>query len=648
MTVADTVAVFLTGRARSRSTPARIGRPVDRALTASASRAEDSAGALRRLDQNWQRKAMFYYRSVGECWNPAQYYSRSLERIRFYPARRTTTGQPEEITSGPELELFNRIRSPGGSPGDLSALAGDYGRLQWLIGDGLLTVSQDDDQEEAWEYLSPMELRLQPDANDARPQEYRRHRAPGATPEELTEAPDSDFQPMGGQARVWRLHRRHPEYSQWADSPIRPILDLYELLSRLTMAANAEASSRAAQRGLLFLPSELSFGPVDKTQEENPELDPLIREFQLSMQRAIRNPGSAEAMSPFIMRAAGVTTTSAGAVPTADLIKWIALGPTDRYAEAEMWEATIARIAASLDLPKEMLTGIEDVSHWSAWFLDEVGFRQHTGPAVIRFCNDLAGAYLRPAARDARIAGADQLTIWFDASQAINHPDEIGTVEKAHDRLVVSDDYYREKIGAPKTAKPDEDELARRVLIKLREIPEEFEDAVGASQNGAGETPPPQGGRGGDANEGPPEDSEERPPGNQPPAPGAAMQAQIIGAATIMVDRARELAGNRLVRRAQDCEPCKETIRDVPKGLVASSLGMAVVREIIDGHVTETALVAGVGSQLAERLKAWGIAEGWPERLGAMVEQHAVRTLYEPEAPPLPSGFAAAAARAVA
>lgn len=625
-----------------RKTRATIARP-GKALTASAESTSGTGGALLRLHQSWQQEVMAYYDSIGECWNPAQYFSRAMERIRFFPAIRDERGVPKEVESGELVDLFRRIQSPSLPPGDLSELAGAYGRLQFLIGDGLLTASQEDG-DEVWEYLSPMEMRLNPQSNPREPQGYRRIRAPGVPQEELTEADDKDFTALrGNDVRVYRLWRRHPQYSQWADSPMRPVRELYEVLKRLTLAVGAEASSRAAQRGLLFIPSEITIGNPDPSQDENPKEDPLVRELEQAMARAIRNPGSAEAMAPFVLRAEGVTNTASGPIPTADLIKWMAMGPSDRYLEGEIWDKVIARLAGSLDLPKEMMTGIEDVSHWSAWFLDEVGFRQHTGPTVLRFCNDIAGAYLRPAALSSGLENGENVTVWFDASQAINHPDETGVVRDAHKQLVVSDKYYRETIGAPEEAAPDEEELARRVAIQLKEFPSDLEPQP---TNGA--TSPPAGGRGGDVQEGPPQNGPTtRPPGNKPPSPGGPqMTSMIVGAAAMHIDRARELAGQRLIRRAQSCDDCREKTRDVPPALVASALGKDTVLEVIDGHTTEASLVDGIAETFAQRLREWKIDGGWPEQLGQMVEQHALRTLYEKKAPPLPSGFFAACQRA--
>jgi hypothetical protein len=613
------------------------------ALTASAQRADRSKGELLRLDQAWQRKAMHVYRTVGECWNPAQYQARAMERIRYFPAVLNDKGVPEETTDSKIVDLFNMITSPSGAPGDLSIIAGQYARLQFVIGDGLLTVSQDD-SEEVWEYLSPMELRMDPEVPGRR-QQYKRHRAPGVPPEALEEAPDSEFEEMkGDDVRVWRLWRPDPEYSQRAESPVKPVLDLYHLLDRLTLAADAEASSRAAQRGLLFIPDELTFGPIDASQSENPDEDPVIAELRQAMERAIQNPGSAEAMAPFVMRAAGTTVTQGGTIPTADLIKWIPLGPNDRYAEGEMWDKVISRIAGNIDMPKELLTGVGDVSHWGQWFLDDIGFRQHTGPTVIRFCNDFASAYLRPAAIRAGVDNAPRVTIWFDPSQAVNHPDETGVALKAHDAGVVGDAYVRGKIGATEDDAPTPEERARYMTIKLKKDPSSDQP-----HHAPGETPPQSGGRGGDANQNPPSgDSPTRPSGAKPPSPeGPGTAAMIHGAALMQLVRARELAGNRLKNRAQSCEECRETIKGLKPQEYMVALGPEKVREVINGYASEADLVVGVGSGFAQLLESWGVNGGWPEQLGAMLESHAQRTLYEREVPPLPSGFLSACQRAV-
>lgn len=628
-----------------------LARP--RALIAAAESgpqvaAKNKSGSLRRLAQDWQLRAFNAYDQNGECWYPAQFYARSLQKTRLFPALLNERGEPEEQTTGPLVDLWERVQDPGGGR---SQLLGAYGRLQFLTGDGYLTVTEDEDGEEAWEYLSVVELKIDPAGRPGDPQRYRRIRAPGASPEELLEADDTDFEPLGNKARVWRLWRRHPQHTDLADAPIKAVLDAYELLQRLTMAAGAEAQSRAAQRGLLLVAEEIAnqFGLVGA--DDDPESDPFLRALGEALESALANPGTAQSAAPIVLRGpASVPNPGGGpAIPLKDLVTWIPLGPSERYFEGEMWDKTIARIGNGLDLPKTILTG-EAKNHWGDWIVDEQGYRQHVAPVTQSLCDDLASAYLRPAAREEGFADWQRAAVGYDPAEAINHPDQTGVAKDAHDRFVISDQAYRDVAGFTDDDAPDDAELARRIDIAIRRravVPPQVADAPVSG----GETPPGQGGRGGDTQEQPPASpaSGQNGNGSAPAAVAAAalQTAKIVGAAELQVERARELAGQRLIRRSQSCADCKERIKTVPAGLVASALGADTVREIIDGHTSENALVAGVGSGLAGKLRDWGLDGEWPDQLGRLVEAHALRTLYEQKPPPLPPAFAATIARAV-
>jgi hypothetical protein len=616
---------------------ARISGP----LTASAAKTGErgKAGGLRKLSQGWQQRALEYYDTVGECWYPAQSYARTMEKIRFFPALLNEEKEPEEVEDGPLVEMFERVKDPGG--GGRSELAGSYGRLMFLTGDGYLVVSGDEN-EEAWEFLSPDELRVKPDSGAGRPQEYQRIRAQGQTPEDLKEAGDDEFEPLEGEARVWRLWRRHPRFSAWADSPVHAVLDLYELLHRLALAAASESQSRAANRGLLYIPEELQFEILGVEPGEDPEADAFFSRLIESMTNAIQDPSSASAMAPIVIRGPGVLNTATGSIPMADAIKLIALNTGERYMEVDAWEKVIARISYGLDMPSEFVTGAGDTNHWGGWLLDEQGFRQHVAPVTQRFCDDLASAYLRPAARDENFPGWENVVVGYDPAEAINHPDEITTAKEAWENAVISSAFYRDKIGATEDDAPTDDDLEIIFALRSKTPPGEEEPE--------GETPPQEGGRGGDVEEGPPaiEDTDQQ---EQPARNGnttaSLVAAKVLGAAEAYVDRAREVAGSRLIRRSQGCSDCREKIRDVRPALVASTMGPEMVRGIIHGHTTEGALVAGVGENLAGKLRTWGVDGEWPAELGKLVEQHALRTLYEPEAPPLPSGFQSAVQKAL-
>jgi hypothetical protein len=622
------------GRRRASTRRAVLHRP---ALTASAEQVNrKSASELVRLNQGWQAAALGFYDTLGECHYPAQFYSRSFQMIDVFPAVLDEEGNPQQSEDPLLVDLWEQVQDPGG--GGIGELKGSYGRLMWLVGDGRLTVTLGEDGEEQWEFLSPLELRILPDGAG-----FQRFPAPGLDPVTYREAPDGQTL-SEGEARVWRLWRKHPTYSQWADSPVRAVIDLYQLLTMLTLAANAQSQSRAANRGAIFMPEEFDFGPQDTDAgDEDPETDPFIEEFTSGLVTAIKDPGSASAMAPLIIRAKALIEneghTSASAAK--DLMGWIPLGPDNQYTEAEMWEKTIKRIAVGLDWPVELMTGVGQLNHWSGWLVDEQAFRQHQGPAMQKFCDDMAAAYLRPAARAAGFADWQNVVLDFDPSKAIVHSDETKTARDAFNDGAVSSVYYREKIGANDQDAPSEDDIALLLALRGRTAAQEFGPEAVA---GEGQTGPNDGGTGADVNEDVPESN-----GNPVDAvtASALRAARIMGAAELYVERARTLAGSRLISRSKGCADCRTAIENVRPALVASALGSETVRDVINGHTSEAALVSGAGDELAAALARW-VGGDWPREIGKLMENHALRTLYEPEPPALPTGFAAVVAKAVA
>lgn len=613
-----------------RARRATIGRP---ALTAAAARVDaKSAQQLRRLAQPWQMRALGFYDTCGECWYPAQGYARSLSRIRFFPGTLNERGEIEEAEGGPLVELFDRIQDPGGGRSELQAA---YGRLTFMIGDGYLTIT-DQDGKEAWEYLSPAELRTIPNSD---PVQYTRFRAPTLTPEALIDAPDDSFEPLPGEARVYRLWTKHPTYTDFADSPVKGVLELYDLLQWLTLAASASAASRAANRGALYVPEELDFGQNDVEEpDEDPQNDPFLQELVEGLSKAIRNPGTAEAAAPFVIRGKALLPhpDGLGATPMVDLIKWFPMGPDNNYDELEACEKVISRIANGLDLPVDWVTGnTGDVNHWSGWLVDEQGFRMHVAPVADRFARDLAAAYLRPAALKEGIPDADRVAIGYDPAAAINHPDEIQTAMDALRNGAVGFGYYRDKIGATDDDAPSEDELAIIFALQKATLPGE-EPA---------EVAPQDGGQGGDVEEGIPSPNGDQP---QEPVSASALQAaHVLGALDLTVHRGRELAGSRIRTKTQGCEPCQESIRETATSLVAATLGLEQVRAAMNGHGQESSLVAGAADGFAVTVAKWGIPADIALELGRLAEQHALRTLYEPEPPPLPAGVQAVVLKAI-
>jgi hypothetical protein len=367
----------------------------------------------------------------------------------------------------------------------------------------------------------------------------------------------------------------------------------------------------------------------------------LVQLLEAAFQAALANPGTAAAAMPLVLQAKGVLDTGGPSpTPMADLIRWMPLGPDDKYVEAEMWAKTIDRIANGLDLPVSMVTGDTGAAnHWGAWLVDEQGFRLHVAPVADRFARDLTAAYLRPAAIDAGVPDADMVVIGYDASAAVNHPDETATYREAYRDGVVSPGAYRDKIGATDEDAPTEEELAELYALLGRTPPGTDPFGDPAAQ---GAQAPNDGGTGGDVQAGAPD-----PQAADTVNASALQAAHVLGALNLTVHRARELAGNRLITKSQGCEECREKIANVPAASVAAAMGAVQVRALLNGHGEESMLVAGAATGLAVTAAGYGVPVDVALELGRLAEQHALRTLYETDAPPLPPGVHAVVAKAL-
>lgn len=580
---------------------------------------------LRRLLQPWQATALTYYDSVGECWNAAQFYSRSLKQIRIFAATRDESGELVEVEDNPAVQdEVARIQDPGG--GGYSQFMDSYGRLMFMIGEGYVLVTNPDGDDEGWEFVSPDELRINGEGS------YTRFAAPSLPAEQLHDIPDTAYKPLGEGVLVYRIWRKHPRFSLWADSPMRAVLDILQELILLTAAVRGTAKSRLVRNGILYIPDEISPPPLEAVGDEDLSLDPFLEQLQTQLIAAIQNPGTAAAVAPAIMR---------GAAEWADAIKWIQVSnPLETYPEEGLRTEAIRRFATGIEMPSEVLTGTADVNHWGAWLIDEQAAKQYVFPFCQQLCDDLTSVFLRPALKASGLENWDDYVIAYDASAVVAKPDRTATFKDAHDRLVISDQAYREAIDANDKDAPEQDEWDRRAAVKMNDpdaltIPYSQQEGNEADDQLAGTEGGPETDT--DASEGAPE----RP--DAPPAENlATRRGHARGAAAAALARAREVAGNRLrtaIRnKGADEFGASLTPFDQIANVQNATLARALGPEWVRGNGSrELALVAGSTSAMLEALQGIGVNGMVGATLAQMVEAHAARTLYLPPAKGLPT-----------
>ncbi len=596
--------------------PTRIFSPANTRLPSLIGAAEevhgaDADGRRRRNLTDRQRQALQFYDLLGECWYPAQFYARMLSRIRLFPAIREGDGDPKEVEDPGAQEVLARIQDPGGGQAQWKS---SYGRLMFLIGEGYLTVTEEDGAE-SWEFLSPAEI--VPTGKGR----FQRIKDMGIR-EELTEA-QSQEAVSEDSIRVWRLHRKHPLHSERADAPTFPVLPLFEYLMLLQKAARAQALSRIVGSGLLVIADEITLPGADQLgADENPEDDPFVKRFIEHVTKPISDPGSASAVAPMIAR------VQIGERRVEDLIKLIQLHDPNQSGDwQERIDKTIKRIALGLDMPPEILLGLSDVTQWTAWAIDDQIWQAHGEPVAIMLCDDLTAAYYRDACIEEGVTNAENLMVWYDEAAVVTHPDRGKDADLVWDRGNLSAKAHRAAHNFNEKDVPSEEEHQEWIDVKTRfaarpkDPPEEP-----VSDTGSDIEPGPAGN-----GDGP----EQRTTDAPSPLPKG-REGQVAGAALLALQRIREYAGARVRSKRMQCEGCFNGTEEVPNHSLVAAVGQEVLHAL--DITSEDALVAGGADLFRELLISWGYSEPKARMLGGLLERAAAESIYE-EFPVLPAYF---------
>ncbi len=629
------------------SSPLRVGRAKN-SLAASGQKVNrDRADTYRRLLQPWQARSFAYYDIVPEIKYAAQFYSRALAMLRLYAAKRDEGDDLVELEDpeDPAVQALERVQDPGGGRSNLLA---NYGRLIFLIGEAMLFVSRDEENDgiEQWEMLSPDELR----ASSAG---YLRYKAPSLQAQVYELAPEEDFEPVGDdEAVAYRLWRRHPRYSMLADSTMQGVLDVAEELVLLTQSVRARARSRLAGSGILLVNGRISPPPSDAdANDEDPEDDPFIADLTEAMTKPIVDEGAASAVVPLVVR------TDLDSLDQA--MKHLQLvDPTQLYPETGLRNEAIRRLAIGLDMPPEILLGVGDVNHWGAWGIDEAAWKSHLQPVAQQLVDDLTSAYFQPYLREQGLEDWQDFVIGYDASKVINHPDRSKDAKDLYDRRALSKEALRESAGFDEDDAPSTEEWNEAVGIAVRDaslavygIPTirgtgGIEPSAGEIEQGQQGTTVDAGTSAAEAGKEPPQPPPERPggvngngdgPGGVATASASILAGRVMGASEIALLRTRELAGSRLRNLAKrDPEALKLTdgvaSRDIPH-----VLGRERCREL--GAPDERSLVSGCEPLLDDALTSWLVPPQTAARLSSLLVEHAARHLYDERPPPLPTTY---------
>lgn len=257
--------------------------------------------------------------------------------------------------------------------------------------------------------------------------------------------------------RAWNPH---PRLYDAADSTVRAILPVLREMEQCTKRIFAELDSRLAGAGILLLPDGIDFPTQPEVPGESRPtgIDGFAALLQRTMATSLQQRDSAAALVPITLQ-----------VPTEalDKIKHLTFDSQISDKIIEMRKAAVERMAMSLDIPPEVLTGMGSANHWSGWQIEESSIKIHVEPLLIQLADALNIGYFQPALRAAGVENPEQYTLWFDISPLAVRPNRSEQAMQLSDKGLLSDKTVREANAFTEDDAPNEKEQVYHLMKQL-------------------------------------------------------------------------------------------------------------------------------------------------------------------------------------
>lgn len=534
--------------------------PVETSLVASAIRVspnDELWRSYRFTQETWQLETWRYYHCTPELHFIAEYIASACSRIRLYIAEVDSSGRVgSEVDTGEIAAIADTMfGNPAAKAEALRAIAINLNIAGecYIVGRGKRT---DFDPEVEWFIASTTEFK-------------RRGKV-------LSIDLGNGFEKMiPGTDIVIRLWNPDPERRLFADSPARSCMEALSELEQLQMYERSQINSRLAGGGVWPVPSEMTNGPSDNSTGTT--ADDVYVQFTEAARAARTNQDSAAGVVPVILEMPG------------EMIQYLKDKPIRFDSELsdkllDYKAGAVNRIARGMNIPPEVLTGMGETNHLSAWKIEEDFIKIHIEPLVSRICEGLNRAYVLPLLK---AMGRDPKSymLTFDTSPLTVRPNRLQDTLNLYERGIVSAEAVLEA-GAynPSTDAPSEEEEQKRflkelllrdpTLFQIPAIREELgfdidttlppPELPAGDVNAPGPAAPPRPERRVDAPTTPQLPGQTTTTGGTPILASAGVLTKapdaILAAANVAVRRALELAGGRLLTREN-----RGRFPDVPK-----------------------------------------------------------------------------------
>lgn len=341
--------------------------------------------------------------------------------------------------------------------------------------------------------------------------------------------------PLKQGAYIARVYREHAQYAHDADSNMIGVLDpceqvvLFDQMMRTITRSRLSAPVWTVPSGTVALNGK----PIDEA----------IREL---VQQPIEDESSLYTIAPLILQ-----------LPEGQKIEQVELGRKVDDAMVSLQENYLQRILDGLDIPKDMVSGMEGVRYSNALAVNDNYYKGHIEPLIVLISDILTYAYLRPMLHKSGVSPEvlERFVVWYNPAAIVTRPDRSTSADTGYTKKLISGAAWRRAHGYSEHDAPDEDELLRQLALERAVIPPDMSPALIESINPAFFAKARQAGQE-DAGipgevsqllEGGPGLAEAAPEGEAAPAPAPAEPAPLP---PVNPDRAEEI--NRALNQPSD------------------------------------------------------------------------------------------------
>lgn len=403
-----------------------------------------------------QREAWQFFHSLGEVeFAIGDWLANAMSRVRLIPAIQQPGEEPTPIADDDQSVNAKAVRQLvgelGGGIGGQAAMMKRFAVHLSVPGESYLVGTDDPvTGRRAWRIYSNDEIRSKG---------RRRQKNGQVLIQYDVNVAMGQWETLPIDSLVVRIWNPDEQFHFMAFSALQAALSICREIDMYNRYIISQLVSRMALNGILFVPTEVTFPSKPQFKDEP---DPFIAEIMDLAGKAIKNPGSAAAAMPLILK-----------VPAAMIEKFRLLESSSIMAEKviENRQAALDRLAVSINIPAEILQGVAKMNHWGQWQLEESAVKIHINPLAEIICMGLVEGYLKTMmvvnGLDLIAPDGGTYIIWYDSSALVQQPDTSERAFATYDRGTMSEEALMREASFEPEDMPTDDEFKTIALKKI-------------------------------------------------------------------------------------------------------------------------------------------------------------------------------------